>query len=255
MRLPLALAAIVAATTAMADETVPDGFVWLGDVAPTIEQDIRYYGAHNFLGRPVAGYEAPECILTRQAAEALLAVQTELAQSRLSLKVYDCYRPQRAVDDFIAWAAVTEDQATKAEFYPRVDKADFFDLGYVAKKSGHTRGSTVDVAIVPIGHPAETAYAPGEELVDCALPADRRFADPTLDFGTGYDCMDAKSHHGNEEVAAVARFNRLMLKDIMVRHGFAPYAEEWWHYTFKPEPFPDTYFDFPVTARLATVAE
>jgi D-alanyl-D-alanine dipeptidase len=258
MRLPLALAAIIAATTAMAagaDETVPDGFVWLSDVDPTIGQDIRYYGAHNFLGRPVAGYEAPECILTRAAAEALLAIQAELAQSRLSLKVYDCYRPQRAVDDFIAWADVVEDQATRAEFYPRVDKADFFDLGYVARKSGHTRGSTVDVAIVPVGHPSAPAYAAGDELLDCALPASQRFADPSLDFGTGYDCMDEKSHHGNTAVAPVAQGNRLILRDIMERHGFAPYAEEWWHYTLRDEPFPETYFDFPVTARPVAEAE
>ena len=258
MRLPLALAAIIAATTALAagaDETVPDGFVWLSDVDPTIGQDIRYYGAHNFLGRPVAGYEAPECILTRAAAEALLAIQAELAQSRLSLKVYDCYRPQWAVDDFIAWADVVEDQATKAEFYPRVDKADFFDLGYVARKSGHTRGSTVDVAIVPVGHPSAPAYAAGDELLDCALPASQRFADPSLDFGTGYDCMDEKSHHGNTAVAPVAQGNRLILRDIMERHGFAPYAEEWWHYTLREEPFPETYFDFPVTARPVAEAE
>ena len=255
MRLPLALVAALLASAAVAQNTVPDGFVWLKDVDPTIEQDIRYYGSHNFLGRPVAGYEAPECILTREAAEALMAIQAELAQSRLSLKVYDCYRPQRAVDDFIAWADVVEDQATKAAFYPRVDKARFFELGYVAKKSGHTRGSTVDVAIVPVGHPAAPAYAPGDELVDCALPADRRFADPTLDFGTGFDCMDEKSHHGNEAVAPVARGNRLILKDIMERYGFSPYAEEWWHYTLKSEPFPETYFDFPVTARPVAEAE
>jgi D-alanyl-D-alanine dipeptidase len=236
-------------------QEIADGFVWLRDVAPTIEQDIRYYGSHNFIGRPIVGYEAPECILTRQTAEALLAIQAELTQSRLSLKVYDCYRPQRAVDDFIAWATVTEDQATKAEFYPRVDKADFFDLGYVAKKSGHTRGSTVDLAIVPLGHPAEPTYAPGEELADCALPADQRFADPTLDFGTGYDCMDEKSHHGNADIASVAQANRLILKDIMERHGFVPYAEEWWHYTLKDEPFPDTYFDFPVTAQATAEPE
>lgn len=255
MRLPLALVAALLASAAVAQDTVPDGFVWLKDIDPTIEQDIRYYGSHNFLGRPVAGYEAPECILTRAAAEALLAIQAELAQSRLSLKVYDCYRPQRAVDDFIAWADVVEDQATKTAFYPRVDKADFFELGYVARKSGHTRGSTVDVAIVPVGHPAPPVYAPGDELIDCALPADRRFADPTLDFGTGFDCMDEKSHHGNEAVSPVAQGNRLILKNIMERHGFAPYAEEWWHYTLTNEPFPETYFDFPVTARPVAVSE
>ncbi len=259
MRIPLALAAALALSTAalstaghaqdvVAEDTVPDGFVWLSDVDPTIEQDIRYYGDHNFLGRPVAGYEAPECVLTRQAAEALAAIQAELAQSRLSLKVYDCYRPQRAVDDFIAWAEVAEDQATKAEFYPRVDKARFFELGYVARKSGHTRGSTVDVAIVPKDHAIQRPYISGEALVDCALPASQRFPDTSIDFGTGFDCMDEKSHHGRTDIPVVAQMNRLALKGIMERRGFAAYSEEWWHYTLKDEPFPDTYFDFAVVA-------
>jgi len=249
MRIPLALAAAFALTSgAMAQDAVPDGFVWLKHVDPTIEQDIRYYGQHNFLGRPVAGYEAPECILTREAAEALGAVQAELARSRLSLKVYDCYRPQRAVDDFVRWSEDGSDQAMKAEFYPRVDKARFFDLGYVARKSGHSRGSTVDVTIVPRDHLVGRPYAPGEPLVDCALPASERFPDPSLDFGSGYDCMDEKSHHGRTDIPAVARANRLMLKDLMERHGFTAYPEEWWHYTLDDEPFPDTYFDFPVTA-------
>jgi len=257
MRIPLALvAALALAPAASAQEAaVPDGFVWLKDVDPTIEQDIRYYGAHNFLGRPVVGYEAPECIVTREAAEALMAIQAELAQSRLSLKVYDCYRPQRAVDDFTVWANAVEDTATKAEFYPRVDKARVFELGYVAAKSGHTRGSTLDLTIVPVGHPAEPAYSPGEPLVDCALAANERFADSTIDFGTGFDCMDVKSHHGRTDIPAAAQFNRLMFKDIMERYGFSAYSEEWWHYTLKDEPFPDTYFDFPVTARPVAEAE
>ena len=232
-------------------EEAPAGFVWLKDVDPTIEQEIRYYGAHNFLGRPVAGYEAPECILTREAAEALAAVQRELAESRLSLKVYDCYRPQRAVDDFVAWSKDVADQATKAEFYPRVDKARAFELGYIAAKSGHTRGSTMDLTIVPQAHAIQRPYLPGEALVDCALPAGQRFADTSLDFGTGFDCMDEKSHHGRTDIPPLAKANRAMFKDIMERHGFAAYSEEWWHYTLKGEPFPNTYFDFPVTARRA----
>jgi D-alanyl-D-alanine dipeptidase len=241
---------LLSVATARAAE-MPDGFVWLKDVDPTIEQEIRYYGGHNFLGRPVAGYQAPECILTREAAEALAAVQAELARSRLSLKVYECYRPQRAVDDFVRWSEDAADQAMKGEFYPRVDKARFFELGYVARKSGHTRGSTADVTIVPEGHAIQRPYRPGEPLADCALPVNQRFPDTSLDFGTGFDCMDEKSHHGRTDVPVVAEMNRLMLKDLMERHGFAPYPEEWWHYTFKDEPFPDTYFDFPVTAPQA----
>ena len=233
-------------STAGAEEA-PAGFVWLKDIDPTIEQEIRYYGSHNFMGRPIAGYEAPECILTRAAAEALAAVQKELAESRLSLKVYDCYRPQRAVDDFVAWSKDIPDQATKAEFYPRIDKARAFELGYIALKSGHTRGSTIDLTIVPEEHAIQRPYLPGEALVDCAFPASQRFPDTTIDFGTGFDCMDEKSHHGRTDVPVVAQMNRLMFKDVMERHGFVAYSEEWWHYTLKDEPFPDTYFNFPVT--------
>ena len=140
------LAALVGAAGA---DGLPSGFVRLRDVAPTIRQDMRYYGSHNFIGRPIPGYLAPECILTAQAAQALAAVQADLATSNLSLVVYDCYRPQRAVQDFVTWGQNAADQRMKAEFYPRVDKADFVKLGYVADKSGHSRGSTVDLAIVP----------------------------------------------------------------------------------------------------------
>jgi D-alanyl-D-alanine dipeptidase len=129
---------------------LPEGFVYLRDFAPTIRQDLRYYGSHNFIGRPIPGYLAPECILTAPAAHALAAVQADIAPSNLSLVVYDCYRPQRAVNDFVSWGQNAADQAMKAEFYPRVDKADFVKLGYVADKSSHTRGSTVDLAIVPL---------------------------------------------------------------------------------------------------------
>jgi zinc D-Ala-D-Ala dipeptidase len=244
----VALLLLLGVGTAAAAEEVPAGFVWLKDIDPTIEQEMRYYGDHNFMGRTMAGYEAPECILTRQAAEALAAIQAELAQSRLSLKVYDCYRPQRAVDGFVAWSKDVPDQTMKAEFYPRIDKARVFELGYVAAKSGHTRGSTVDLTIVPMDHAIDRPFIPGEPLVDCALPANERFPDTTIDFGTGYDCMDEKSHHDRTDIPAVAQANRAMFKDIMERHGFVPVAEEWWHYSLKAEPFPDTYFDFPVVS-------
>jgi len=248
MRILLALAATLAVTAGASAQGVPDGFVWLKDVDPTIEQEIRYYGVHNAFGRVIAGYEAPECILTREAAEALSAIQAELALSRLSLKVYDCYRPQRAVDDFVAWSKDVPDQKMKAEFYPRVDKARAFELGYIAAKSGHTRGSTADLTIVPMDHAIQRPYIPGETLIDCALPASQRFPDTSIDFGTGFDCMDEKSHHGRTDIPVVAQMNRLAFKDIMERHGFKAIAEEWWHYTLKDEPFPDTYFDFPVVS-------
>jgi D-alanyl-D-alanine dipeptidase len=245
---PLAVFLVWCGCCAALAESMPDGFVYLRTVAPAIYQDIRYYGRHNFVGRPIAGYLAPECILTAPAARALAQVQAELAASNLSLLVYDCYRPQRAVDDFKAWSLAAADQATKAEFYPRVDKADFFKLGYVADKSGHTRGSTVDLAIVPLPFVAPRPYAESDAKIDCAAPANTRFRDGSLDFGTAFDCMDEASHIDATSISPTARHNRALLHELMLKYGFKDYHEEWWHYTLRDEPFPDTYFDFPITA-------
>ena len=239
---------LVPAHAAQEQTGLPAGFVFLRDVAPNIVQDIRYHGWHNFLGRPVKGYEAAECILTMDAAHALKAVQEELNASGLGLKVYDCYRPQRAVGDFVAWSKNPKDQAAKAEFYPNVDKKDFFELGYVAKKSGHSRGSTVDLTIVPWPHKTAETFSPGQSLMPCTAPYGERFVDGSIDMGTGFDCMDERSHSLADSVPLVARENRLRLRKIMEKHGFSPYEFEWWHFTLKNEPFPDTYFDFPVTS-------
>lgn len=243
----LTLALATVPLTARAGD-LPDGFVRLHRLAPDVTYDIRYAGSHNFVGRPVAGYAAPECILTTQAATALAAAARELAREGLGLKIYDCYRPAHAVADFVAWAKDLKAEAMKAEFYPRVPKSELFERGYIAERSGHSRGSTVDLAIVRLGQPPATPWKPGDPLVDCALPAGVRYDDATLDFGTGYDCFDARAHHGAEGISAEAAANRLKLKALMERHGFTPYQEEWWHYTLAGEPFPDTYFDFPVTA-------
>jgi D-alanyl-D-alanine dipeptidase len=229
-------------------EALQDGFVYLRDVAPTIRQDIRYFGRHNFIGRPISGYLAPACILTAQAARALAEAQAELAPSNLSLVVYDCYRPQRAVDEFLAWGRDSTDQKMKAEFYPRVDKADFVKLGYVSDKSGHTRGSTVDLAIVPVPLVAPPPYRDDTPKIDCAAPANARWRDGSLDFGTAFDCMDEVSHIDATAISAAAKSNRTLLHDLMLKHGFKDYHQEWWHYTLRDEPFPQTYFDFPVVA-------
>jgi D-alanyl-D-alanine dipeptidase len=242
--------ALVTALEASAPDAraLEDGFVYLRDVAPTIQQDMRYFGRHNFIGRPIPGSLAPECILTAQAARALAGVQAELAPSNLSLVVYDCYRPQRAVDEFLAWGRDATDQKMKAEFYPRVDKADFVKLGYVSDKSGHTRGSTVDLAIVPVPLVAPPPYRDDTPKIDCAAPVNVRWRDGSLDFGTAFDCMDEASHIDATTIPATAKSNRALLHDLMLKHGFKDYHEEWWHYTLRDEPFPQTYFDFPVIA-------
>ncbi|ODT69843.1 MAG: D-alanyl-D-alanine dipeptidase [Pelagibacterium sp. SCN 63-23] len=225
---------------------MPPGFVYLRDVAPQIRQDLRYAGDHNFVGRPIDGYEAAECILTQAAAEALAAAARELAASALSLRVYDCYRPARAVADFVDWAKDVDDRVMQDEFYPRVDKSRLFELGYIAERSGHSRGSTVDLTIERAGQGTPAAWTGTQDLVDCTLS--NRFDDAVLEFGTGYDCFDDRAHHGASGISEQAAANRRLLADLMQKHGFAPYAEEWWHYTLAAEPFPDTHFDFVIVA-------
>jgi D-alanyl-D-alanine dipeptidase len=227
---------------------LPPGFVYLADIDPSIVQDVRYAGAHNFVGRPIAGYEAAECILTEKAARALAGVQAQLVPKKLSLIVWDCYRPTRATADFIRWSKQPGDSKTKAEFYPRIDKSRIFELGYLSTRSAHSRGSTVDLGIMPLGG-VVPAYDPAAPLVPCTAGPVQRYPDGALDFGTGYDCMDELSATLHPQVKGEARRNRLMLRDLMVAAGFRPYRREWWHFELIDEPFPDKSFDFPIRAR------
>ncbi|MGC9665129.1 M15 family metallopeptidase [Planosporangium sp. 12N6] len=231
-------------------EHSPPDLVALSDVDPTILQDIRYATAHNFVGRPITGYQEPLCILTRQAAEALHRVQTAARARGYSVKVYDCYRPQRAVDDFTSWGPKMDDQRTKAEFYPRLDKSVLFHDGYIAGPTAHSRGSTMDLTLVALPAPAQRPYVPGEKLAPCTAPQAQRFPDNSVDMGTGFDCFDSLAHTLDPRVTGPARDNRLLLKQLMGDAGFTNYDQEWWHYSLRNEPYPHTYFDFPV-ARAA----
>ena len=231
---------------AFAADKRPAGFVDVTQTVPSIVFDMRYAGPHNFVGERINGYQAPKCILARKAADALAGVQKDLKEFSLSLKVYDCYRPQRVVDHFVRWAKDTGDTKMKKEFYPSIDKKNLFRDGYIAAKSGHSRGSTVDLTIVPFPFPGEEKYLAGQNLRECYLPADQRFGDNTVDMGTGYDCFDELAHPANVRVGPQQRMNRLLLKTLMEKHGFASYDKEWWHFTLKGEPFPDTFFDFLV---------
>ncbi|MFD7239029.1 M15 family metallopeptidase [Streptomyces syringium] len=254
--LVLPLAAVVAVTSAPLAQARPEPrppkeFVALSDVDPTILQEMRYFTPHNFTGHRVDGYRRPLCLLTRPAAEALRGAQRALLRRGYGLKVYDCYRPQRAVDDFVAWAKDLDDVRMKAEFYPRVAKSRLFLDGYIAEKSGHSRGSTLDLTIVKLPAVPTRPYLPGEPLVPCYAPKELRFPDNSVDMGTGYDCFDTLSHTADPRVQGVPRANRMLLKSLMEKAGFVNLAEEWWHYTYRAEPFPDTYFDFPVSRRPA----
>ncbi|MEV0154013.1 M15 family metallopeptidase [Micromonospora sp. NPDC050686] len=224
----------------------PADFVVLTDVDPSIRADIRYATAHNFVGRPIAGYREPLCLLTRAAADALRRVQATALAAGRSLKVYDCYRPQRAVDDFVSWARRPGEQQMKAEFYPDVPKSRLFADGYLGAPTAHSRGSTVDLTLVPVPTPAQPGYTPGQPLVACTAPAGERFGDDSVDMGTGFDCFDPRAHTADARVTGTARENREVLRRLMTAQGFENYPREWWHYRLVDEPYPHRYFNFPI---------
>ena len=199
----------------------PAAFVDAATVVPGLIVDARYAGSHNFVGRPIDGYDTPRCFLTKPAAEALAQVARDLAARGLVLKVFDCYRPARAVANFVRWAHNLNDTAGKQEFYPDVDKRMLFRDGYISSRSGHSRGSTVDLTL---------AHADGSEL----------------EMGTPFDFFSPRSWPSSPGVSAEAKENRALFATAMRRRGFRAYPREWWHFTLAHEPFPDTNFDFPV---------
>jgi D-alanyl-D-alanine dipeptidase len=239
--------AVLSPGVAGAAPPAPADFVALRSVDPTILQDIRYATPHNFTGRVVPGYASPMCVLTAPAARALHRVQQGLVGRGYSLKVYDCYRPQRAVDRFVAWAQDPGDRSMKPEFYPEVDKSRLFADGYIARRSGHSRGSTVDLTIVKLPAAPTRAYHPGERLASCYAPRPQRFPDASIDMGTGFDCFDERAHTQDPRIRGTAHTDRLTLEKTMEGAGFTGIPEEWWHFTYRSEPHPNTYFDFPVS--------
>lgn len=227
-------------------EPRPAHMVYLRTVDPSIEQDIRYAGAHNFTGHPLDGYAAPECLLSQEAAKALARVQTALRREGYGLKVFDCYRPSRAVADMGRFATEPGDPL-KAEFYPRLDKKDFWRLGYVARVSNHSKGGTVDLTLTgPHALPADT-WTPSAKSVDCTAPYGQRWHDGALDMGTGFDCFDEPAHTDNPTINAAARKNRQILTSAMEKEGFVGYSKEWWHFTYTRDETLNNVMDFPIT--------
>lgn len=205
-----------------ASAQLPEAFVYVEDVIPSIKVELRYFGSNNFIGQPINGYKKERAILTKQAAIALKNVQTELEQSHLSILIYDSYRPQTAVNHFVRWAKDLNDTIQKQEFYPEVLKQNLFQEGYIASKSGHSRGSTLDITLVNF----ETGKP--------------------LDMGSPYDFFGPESWVENNNLTEEQLANRMLLQKVMQKHGFRSYAKEWWHFTLRGEPFPKTYFEFPV---------
>ncbi|MBB6672676.1 M15 family metallopeptidase [Cohnella nanjingensis] len=201
---------------------LPKGFVYADEAIPTARFHIGYYGDGNFVGERIDGYRAPLAILTAEAAQALKRVEEDLERQGYALKIYDAYRPQKAVDHFIRWSKDVKDTRMKEIYYPQVNKKDLFKLGYLASKSGHSRGSTVDLTLVD----AKT----GEEA----------------DMGGIVDFLGPVSSHGAKGITQAQAANRKRLKQAMEKRGFKAYSKEWWHYTLAKEPYPKKYFDFDV---------
>jgi len=201
---------------------LPKGFVYVRTIIPDIDVELRYYSTHNFVGDTIVGYKANTLILTKQSAEALKKVQDELQQQNLCLRVYDGYRPQRAVNHFMRWAKDLNDTINKQEFYPEVEKRFLFREEYIATRSGHSRGSTVDLTII-----------------------DGNTNEP-LDMGSPFDFFGQQSWVNYEGITDEQKTNRQLLQQVMLKHNFRNYSKEWWHFTLRWEPFPDTYYDFEV---------
>ncbi len=199
---------------------LPEGFVYAQDIVPGLNVELRYYTTNNFVGKVIDGYESNKLILTKQTVETLKQVQEELLDNNLCLKVYDGYRPQQAVNHFIRWAKDLNDTVNKHIFYPDVTKKNLFIEEYIASRSGHSKGSTVDLTII-----------------------DGNTSEP-LDMGSPYDFFGHESWVSYEGITKAQKYNRQLLQKIMLKHGFKNYPKEWWHFTLRGEPFPSTYFDF-----------
>ncbi|MBK6089428.1 M15 family metallopeptidase [Ruminococcus difficilis] len=203
----------------------PSGFVVLADYVPHIVQEIRYYSTYNFIGERIDGYEEPCALLTKEAARALKSVSNEMIVHGYRLKIFDAYRPACAVKHFVLWGIEDQDIRMKPYFYPDLQKQELFEQGYIAKKSSHSRGSTVDLTLLDM--------STGKEL----------------DMGSPFDLFSVVSHPDYKGITEQQYENRMMLQRAMVRNGFEPIDCEWWHFTLKDEPYPDTYFEFPVSAE------
>lgn len=231
-----------------AGAALPDPLVYLRDVDASIIQDMRYAGGDNFTGAPVPGYAAPECILTRRTAEALASVQRQLRERKLSLKVYDCYRPLRAVAAFMRWVRSATRNKSEVRFHPSTPRDRLVTLGYIAERSGHSRGHTVDLTLVALPRQEVPSFVPGQIYGSCTAAAETRAPDDGLDMGTGFDCFDTRSHLDATALSAAQAANRRMLVEAMTRAGFAAYDREWWHFSF-PAGDPGHPFDIDVAAR------
>jgi D-alanyl-D-alanine dipeptidase len=228
-------------------QSLPANFVYLRDVDPSVIQDIRYAGSNNFVGHPLDGYEAAECVVKRDVAERLKRIQQELARENLSLKMFDCYRPARAVAAMWAWAHDGRETAADRRFSPAFAKKDLFRSGYIATRSGHSTGRALDLTLVDLAADNSKTFDPQTTYADCTAPAEARAPEGSVDMGTGYDCTDVKAHARATAITKEQRRWRQRLVAAMARQGFVNYFREWWHFSL---PGGDhVAYDFPIPAR------
>jgi D-alanyl-D-alanine dipeptidase len=244
-----ALILLTAITLARAADAqpLPGDFVYLRDIDPSIIQDIRYAGVNNFIGRPLAGYGAAECLVKREVGLALKSIQRELARQKLSLKMLDCYRPVRAVANMVAWSRNGKETAAERRYNPAFGKEDLFRLGYIATRSRHSTGAAVDLTLVDLKADNSARFDPAEAYADCTAPAAKRAPEASVDMGTGYDCSDVKAHTAAVSITPAQWRWRNLLVAAMGRQGFVNYSREWWHFSL-PGVGAAAY-DFPIAAR------
>ena len=228
-------------------QALPGGFVYLRDVEPGIIQDMRYATSNNFVGRPLSGYGAGECVVKREVAQLLKSVQEELSLQGLSLKMFDCYRPTRAVADMVAWSRDGKETAAQRRYNPTFRKQDLFRLGYIAERSGHSTGAALDLTLVDIKADNSAIFDASKSYAACTANVNERAPEGSVDMGTGYDCSDIKANTAAKSITANQRQWREKLVAVMVRRGFVNYSKEWWHFSL-PGGGRQAY-DFPIQRR------
>ena len=243
---PILLMALAPLSPAWA-QALPGVFVYLRDIDPSIIQDMRYAGPNNFVGRPLAGYAAAECVVKREVGFALKRIQERLAPRKLSLKMLDCYRPVRAVRDMWAWAQNGRETPAERRFNPAFRKQDLFRLGYIATHSGHSTGAALDLTLVDLAADNSARFDPGKTYADCTAPVAARAPEGSVDMGTGYDCTDLKGHTAASSITPEQRRWRKELVAAMRAEGFVNYSKEWWHFSLPGAG--GSAYDFPITAR------
>lgn len=239
---------LVTACLSLCQEARDKGFVYLHEIDPTIRTSLRYYSDQNFMAKSVDGYKKSVVIMTQQAAEALKKAQEEFIADGYCLVVYDAYRPQDGVNHFIKWSEDVGDQKRKSQYYPRINKADVFELGYVAKRSGHSRGSTIDLTLIKVEDQLHEIQEKERKLLDGFTIT--LLDDGTVDMGSSFDLVDEASHTQTNLVEEQFQKQRAYLKNVMAKHGFKNYSQEWWHFTLQDEPYSasqdSSYFNFPI---------